>query len=233
MIEIATGPMVSVLIPYAAADQARANAFHYVQDWYRIHVPDAEVIVGRCSGPWSKGAALRAAAAEASGEILVIADADSLVEPETIDEAIATVAATGDWVVPHRTVYRLTAEETERIYDGGKFRRGPGLVVRQPYTGPPGGGIVVLRRADWDLVGGVDPRFEGWGGEDICFGFALETLVGWHRRLVGRLFHLWHEHPAPELRGSPESEALVARYKAARAKPSEMLALIEEHRPAA
>ncbi|MGE0138655.1 MAG: galactosyltransferase-related protein [Ilumatobacteraceae bacterium] len=218
---------VSVLIPYTATDQARADAFHYVERWYRERFDD--VVVGSCVGPWSKGEALRDAAARAAGEILIVADADSLVELDDLEEAIRQAAA-GHWVVPHRTVYRLTEAETARVYDGARFRRGPGLVVRQPYTGPPGGGIVVLQRAHWELVGGVDPRFMGWGGEDISFGYALETLVGWHYRLAGRLFHLWHEHPAPDLRGSAESEALVARYKAARGDRERMAALVDEHR---
>lgn len=78
----------------------------------------------------------------------------------------------------------------------------------------------------YHAAGGVDRRFEGWGGEDLAFGWALETLVGPAHRLDGILVHLWHPHPAPDLRGSAESEELVARYAAARGVRRRMTAVI-------
>ena len=64
-------------------------------------------------------------------------------------------------------------------------------------------------------AGGVDPRYQGWGGEDLSFGWVLAVTVGRQQRLGAELIHLWHPHPAPDLRGSLESEELVARYQGA------------------
>ena len=83
-----------------------------------------------------------------------------------------------------------------------------------------------MSRAAYDRVHGIDPSFLGWGGEDLAFGWALDTLAGPHTRLTGTLVHLWHPHPAPKLRGSAESETLVARYRSARGVRRRMDAVI-------
>lgn len=225
-------PTVSVLVPLGQLDEHRARAWSYVEAHYRRSHASWQLVTGECDDvAWSKGEALRRAYSASSGDVLVIADADSLVDAVTLEKAVR-LAPRAPWVVPHTTVYRLTPDETTKVYAGGPLRRGPRLVVRTPYTGPAGGGIVVLTREAWETVNGIDERFEGWGGEDISFGYALATLVGWYERLGGRLFHLWHPHPAPDLRGSPASETLVARYKAARSDPDAMRALIDERRHA-
>lgn len=214
---------VSVLVPYAAGGCPwRARAWDYVSSHYATNHPDWEVITGTCAGEWSKGAAVADALSRASGDTLVIADADSWVGADTMRRAVASDAA---WVVPHGRVYRLTQRATETVYAGGIIHRGS--TVRRPYIGPAGGGIVVLSRKAFERVGGIDPRYLGWGGEDISFGWALEAIVGPYVRLGGPLQHLYHPHPAPTLRGTPESEALVAQYKAARHSPERMAALIE------
>jgi glycosyltransferase involved in cell wall biosynthesis len=205
----------SVVVPVGGdEDEWRRLARTWVVDRYATLHPDWELIEGCCARPWSKGAALADGVNRATGDILVLADADSYVPVDTLERAVGIVEADPrKWVVPHGNVYRLKQDETLRVYDGAEAQRRQ--VVRPRYTGLPGGGIVVLSREVWDEVGGVDPRFQGWGGEDLTFGWVLCVLVGWYERLGANLFHLWHPHPAPDLRGSPDSEALVAVYKAA------------------
>jgi len=222
-------PKVSVLIPYASTDAARARARTYVLDWYTRHHPGWEIIEGPCAGEWSKGRALADAAGRATHDLFVLADADSVVPAGTLEDAAARVAAGAAWVMPHRKVYRLSQEHTARIYAGADPQ--PRDTCRAPYSGVTGGGITVLSRTTWDTVGGVDPRFGGWGGEDIAFGWALETLCGPGVHLTAPLYHLWHtqEFQGQHRRGSPESEALAGRYRDARNKPDQMRALIAEH----
>lgn len=227
--------MTSVLMPFSdGGDPWRREAFDRVVRWYEDQFPDWHLCLGLLAeNGWSKGRALRMAYEKAAGGPLVLADADSyLLQPETLRDAVEAVSIGVPWVVPHRMVYRLRERETRRVYDENVPPR-IGAVCRPEYVGPPGGGLTVLSVEAWETVRGVDDRFEGWGGEDICFGYALETLVGPHVRLDGDLIHLWHPHPAPDLRGSPESEALVARYKAARFVPRLMRALVDRVEPAA
>lgn len=215
---------VSVLVPFV--DQGcehRARAWAYVRSHYSTNHRDWQLVVGTCDGVWSKGAAVADALSRADGDILVLADADSWCDPDALRLAVDTDAP---WVVPHGKVYRLNQRGTAKLYSGLLQR---GHTARRPYIGPAGGGLVVLGREAYELVGGIDPRFAGWGGEDISFGWALDTLVGPYVRIGTPLHHLWHPHPAPNHRGSTETEALAARYKAARGDRSAMAALVAEH----
>lgn len=224
--------MTSVLMPFdGQGDEWRTKAYQWTRRWYARHFPDWKIVVGTCAGEWSKGAALHLAYQRASSGPLVLADADSvLYQPAALQEAVTAVREErASWVQPHFKVYRLNEKETARLHAGADNIR-LGLTCRQPYGGLPGGGITVLSRDAWETVRGVDPRFHGWGGEDICFGYALETLVGPALRLEADLVHLWHPHPAPDLRGSLESEALVAEYKAAARIPILMRAVVN-HEP--
>lgn len=219
---------VSVLVPFAdQGDAWRARAWEHVQAHYARHHGDWQLVVGGCDAPWSKGAAMADAYSRAEGDVLVLADADSLTDPAVLRACTRTTG----WAVPHGKVYRLTQAQTEVIYAGGDVPARPDStpLYRRPYTGPLGGGIVVLTRAAYEAVGGIDPRYFGWGGEDVSLGWALDALVGPGERIGAPLWHLWHPHPAPRRRGSPESEALVARYRAARRRPDVMAALVAEH----
>lgn len=214
---------VSILVPLGGpACEWRERAWSWVRRHYLDNHGDWELVTGECHElEWSKGAAVADAFSRASGDTLVIADADSFTTPD----AVAQAALTKTWAVPHGRVYRLTRRATELLYSGAPLHRG--RTVRDPYMGPAGGGIVALTREAYLAVGGVDPRFRGWGGEDICLAMALEALVGPYTRIGAPLYHLWHPHPAPDLRGSPESEALVARYRAARRSRDRMASLVE------
>jgi hypothetical protein len=224
---------VSVIIPVGGDDDEwRSRARNWIVTRYATNYPDWELIEGRCGHPWSKGSALADGVNRATGDILVLADADSYVPIDTLRQAARIVATDPlSWVVPHGNVFRLKQEETVRVYSGQEARLGH--TVRPHYRGPAGGGITILSRQAWHTVGGVDPRYLGWGGEDLSFGWALNVLVGRHHRLGADFVHLWHPHPAPDLRGSPESEELVARYKDAwkywkRTKDQEPMRLMVE-----
>lgn len=219
---------VSIIVPYGPGCPWREQAWAYVRAHYEREHPDWQVVVGTCAGEWSKGAALAHAYSDATGAILVLADADSFVAPAVLREAVRLVEAGAPWVMPHRWVQRLQRRFSEEVMAGAPPRRGRNC--RPSYRGVMGGGIVVLPREAWETVCGIDERFCGWGGEDISFGWALETLVGPPERLDGELWHLWHPHPSPKRRGSPASEALAGRYKEARGDPERMRALVDERR---
>lgn len=211
----------AVLMPSGITDEWRARARTWVVRWYGEHFPGMPIYTGEAtSGQWSKGEAI----ADACAQVLhrpaayVLADADSIIEhPAELRRAIELVSSgEASWVVPHNQVYRLRDVETQRLHDDPTAKPRLGWTCRPIYEGPAGGGITVVSPDAFDQVRGIDRRFLGWGGEDLAFGYALETLVAPVTRLEGRLVHLWHPHPAPNLRGSPESEELVAQYKQAR-----------------
>lgn len=224
----------AIVIPAHSTDPWRAEALAYVEAWYRKHFPHIELLVGGdVEGEWSKGAAVRSLVDRTEANLLVIADADSfLTDPADLEAAMSLVVNGGRHAVtPHRRVYRLNERETARLEANPTLAPRLGHTARPVYDGPIGGGITVVDRWAFDEVRGIDPRFLGWGGEDVSFGWALETLCPDVEQTNASLVHLWHPHPAPNLRGSAESEALVAQYRAARLIPRRMAYVVRHEEP--
>lgn len=224
---------VSVIVPFRGDGAQRTRNWEWLRRHYEQAYPDWELIVGECpDGAWSKGRAVNEAAARASGDVLVVADADVVLPFGALQQAVDALES-APWVIPHRMVFRLSDKGTQALMNGeiavaATCRRT--MMVKPPKLGPPGGGVAVVGHEDFTQAGGVDPRFEGWGGEDISFARALDTLAGPHRRLEEVLWHLWHRpmERRPRQRASEASEALANRYLDANGDPVAMKDLCED-----
>jgi hypothetical protein len=223
---------VAVVVPYNPGQEDRDVIWSWMRERWAQHHPDWPIIEGRCDGQgWSKGAAVADALTRTTAEILVVIDADLWID--NLPDAVAAVEAGAGWVMPQKLVHRLHPRATAAVLAGGPFVSKPQTWVQKPYSCVEGGGVVVLRRETYQQVP-IDPRFVGWGGEDISWGWALRTLIGAPIRLDGDLWHLWHEPQARRnrRRGSEASEALAGRYRRALRQPDAMRALLDETRVA-
>lgn len=211
---------VSLIVPWLAGCPYRERALEWVRPLYDLPL---ELAPG--PQPWVKALAVMPAIARSSADVVVVADAD--VWAEGLPEAIAAVEAGAPWATPHRGVFRLSEEGTDRLLTS-RIDVEDRWLEQRVYRGTEGGGIVVARRETL-LDVPLDPRFIGWGQEDECWGLALRSLVGPPSRGKGRLVHLYHppQKRMDRKRGSPESWALRRRYVHAR-DPEMMRALIEE-----
>lgn len=231
---------VSVLVPFRADGAERDTAWAYLQRWWAEAQPDWQVVTGTCPpGPWVKAYAVQDALTRADGELLLIADADVFMDRQQLGMWASTLQASSSraWIIPHRTVMRLTPAGTAAVLageeppvdnDGGGYRPNP--LIERCYKGVGGGGMVMLSRDLYESVP-LDPRFAGWGQEDQSLNEALGVLGGSYHRGGGTLYHLWHP-PQPRLNdvvGSDESQAHYQRYLAART-PELMRALVDEAR---
>lgn len=217
----------TVIVPYRFTDQYRRRAFEWVCDWWSTRgIP---VLVGTCDGDWSKGAAVDSVRSQVKTDGLIIADCDVVIARELLAVAKGAVRSGAPWVMPHGRVIRLSRGESHRVYRVGDTVLSS---AHESRWAPPGGGMVILTTAAYDTVGGIDPRFVGWGGEDISFARALDTLVGLGVRFGGILWHLYHPRTArrPGNRASHESERLAGLYLDAEGNPELMRALVREHR---
>lgn len=221
---------VAVVVPFNPGAEDRDRNWAWLRRrWADTH-PDWPVVEGRCHGEvWSKGLAVADALSRTDADIIIVADADLWCVEVAV--AVDAVAAGAPWAMPQRLVHRLNPRATNAVLAGEPFASKPMNWVQRPYWCVEGGGLVVLPRGTAVDVP-IDPRFEGWGGEDISWGWALRTLAGPPVRLEGDLWHLWHE---PQFRrhrrrGSDASEALAGRYRRALRRPDVMRSLIEEFR---
>jgi hypothetical protein len=215
---------VSVVVPRGGACEHRQRAWRWVSARLTAAHPSWEVVEGFAEGPWCKAAAVADGLSRASGDVLIVHDADVWTE---LEPAVGMLDAGAPWVIPHRLVHRLNETATAMVLAGAEPATPVGAYDEAPYVGWEGGGVVVLNRADYDRAF-LDARFQNWGQEDASWAAALDTLVGPHVRLDADLWHLWHPAPSRLSRrvGSKEGEALARQYQRAAGNHDRMSALV-------
>ncbi len=197
---------VSILVPFRSeAGTPRRRNWLWLRKRWQALFPDYELVTGTDKGqPFSKSVAVNDAYSKASGDVLVIADADSWCEPGQIRRAIDYASSRGVLVVPWVNAYRLTERHSEQILKmppntldpvSQEMRRGIEDYTPSPSTAAM---VIVVMRDDFERVGGFDPRFRGWGAEDVSFALACRTLVGKTKILMGESFALYHQRPRTE-----------------------------------
>lgn len=189
--------MISLIVPFASDDPRRQRIFAWVIARWKHYMPDEwEVSLGM-SDPedFSRSAARNRAVERSHGEILVITDADTFCDIETVYDAIHEVLAQrAPWVIAHTEYFSLSEPFTDDLLE-----QVPWTHVSRPYgynwsmKSKSQAGVLVVPRAAFDEIGGYDERFLGWGYEDNAFATQLDRKWGQHERVDGDMLHLWHE----------------------------------------
>lgn len=227
---------LSVLMPIGAAtstDKWRSRSLCWLKSRYEALLPDAEMVFGVDMSPtFNRSAARNDAFARSSGDVLLIADADTVFNVDQIDAGLALIDAGAPWVLPYRSdggYVNLTQQATLAV-----LASDPGAYVAEPSD--PGdwelrltswAGLLLVPLAAYACVGGYDERFASWGGEDNAFALALDQLAGPHERVDAALLHLWHARNEGDFAnpGWPANEVLLNEYRAA-TTPEAMLQVI-------
>lgn len=208
------GHGISIIIPFRKSKtySRQASNFAWVKKYWHCQLPGAQIIVGKDSKRnklFSKSAAVNDGVKKATGDVLVITDADAYISIKDVLECVKNIRKARHrgrklWYVPYRYFYRLTNEASTLV-----LRSSP----CDPYTfscPPPaddvqshnqsgsirghwfGAMIQIVPREAFECVGGWDERFRGWGGEDSSIMRATDTLYARHRTLKAQVLHLWH-----------------------------------------
>lgn len=223
-------PEAALIVPRAAGDgPEREAAWAWLRRRAAALWPAWPVVEGWAAAePWVKADALRDAVQRTGAPTLVALDADCALPAEALRDAVALVAAGTPWVVPHRTVWRLSAAASAAALElepSAALTPEQWPMDRAPYTGLAGGGCFVMARDAYVAAGGV-PRFVGWGGEDEAAALVFETLVGPMTRLPFDLVHLWHPPQRDRIRGARGDRGLVERYRQAAGDRAAMWAMV-------
>lgn len=236
-------PSISVLVPFRpeSIDDVRARAWDWIRDRWSWVLPKAEICEGHDDGmPFSKTAAVNDAFLKSSGDVLVVADADAWMEGDQLMRAVLLTMDRNRLVVPWGQVVRIDQEGSESLL--GYPPRGPVPLtgLRADMTSPmpiTAGTIYVLSRRGFRTVQGMDPRFRGYGYEDIAFRRSCDALLGKSfYQHMGVAYSLWHPRPVAENWGriwegdeGRRNGELDNQYREAERKPHLMRKLIEQH----
>lgn len=217
---------VLTVVPFGGDNPHRQRNLQLVLDYYRCwRDKGMEVGMGRSEGPeFNRAAAVNAALESHWAKVLVVNDADSLVYPSALAEAIR-LAATGDYgiVRAYTTYQRIDKPGTLSCRSWQDVLHGSSEHIEWAQDNASSHGVVALNLEHYRHIGGYDERFQGWGYEDC----ALDILSGAFLpgvRVPGPLFHLWH----PPAKENPANLALLAEYEARAGAPEALLALRKE-----
>lgn len=206
------GHGISIIIPFRCPDMKhpRARNIEWLKRYWAAQLPDAEIIIGEdpdMDVPFSKSVAINNGVAKSTGDVLVLVDADGYIEIESVlhcakEIRLARKLGHRLWFVPYRQFYRLTEHISKKLLNSNpkhphKFPCPPDKEHRlgdsDPSTGHWYGAMIqIMPREAFELVGGWDPRFRGWGGEDHAAMRAMDTLYTIHKTLPGQVLHVWH-----------------------------------------
>lgn len=179
--------------------------------WETLH-PDWPIFEGyHEEGPFNRSAAINRAAKEAGAwDVAVIIDADILVDPRHVTEAVDRSWETRRVIWAHQDWRGVNRAATDRVLERPATLLEPRLAFLDPAiekTNPISWSCcIAVPRTAWDAIGGFDERFRGWGWEDHAFAALAVahnddgTGSAWHggdgipgqRVTEGSVYHLWH-----------------------------------------
>lgn len=204
---------------------ARLAAHAFVREWWANVLPDAEIVeVDTDHHPFNLAACRNVCArtaADLGADIVVIADADVIIDDPARVYAAVDGARDGSLHMPFTDQLYLTADETAALIASGIHP------IRTPTLG--NGCCYIVQPAAYFAAGGSDERFSGWGGDDDQLVAATTTLIGLTRH-DGVAYSLHHADECRDI-GSERHRPnglLAARYWHAMGDPDAMRALIAE-----
>lgn len=208
------GSGITLLVPFRTDGVQRTNVWEWLHAYWENELPGAEIVMGPDEHvPFCKTAAVNKAFRASHGDIVVVLDADCYLPGRVVLDCARRIRVARRrgrklWFVPYRHFYRMTESATEDILESD-----PAYPLRVPSPPPSwmvedpinsnyghwfGALILVMPRGAFEAAGGMDERFAGWGGEDVSFMIAVDTLYTPHRTTGNSVFHLWHPHTGTE-----------------------------------
>ena len=220
----------ALLVPFRPDGGQREAIWMWMRQRWERHFPDVPILLhdGGRSKLFNRARAVNRAAALApeDTEVFIIADTDVWVAPKAVRLAVETVV---DYKMPWTQTLKINQRKTSELLtiDPNKVELTQSSIRNFVEWRGQGyfGGLIVVSKAAFEAVGGMDERFKGWGFEDTAFVYAMDEVVGRKRfngdRLPYVMMHFWHEKQEGAQRGQPieSSEKLFNEYRARRGLP--------------
>lgn len=194
----------SILVPFRGDGAQRDRLWAHCKNLWE-HLP-YELCVGTDSGegPFNIAQAFNDAKSKATGDKLILYGADHLPDPDRIEWAIAQLD-THAWCALYAATAGYGQSSTNAILAGSLPDHLP-LGVSAPFCTA----IIGVRADKWIPY---DERFIGWGGDDVAWRLALNSLYGDTPEPTGTLRCLYHEAASRE--HTDHNYALIGEYQVA------------------
>jgi hypothetical protein len=166
--------MKTILVIPWKPTPSREKPLQAVLDWYKTNLPDIEIIFANASDDiWLPSASRNIGvkrAQEAHADVIIMNDADTIPEIESLLEAVN--AANNDNLIhlPYLDARYLDEQSSESYYNNQKPIE---YCKHTLYPYPQAdGGVWVFKPVSWWDLGGMDENFKQWGYEDRAFHLA-------------------------------------------------------------
>lgn len=178
--------MQQIVMPWRPSmSGARTNNMMFTKQYYESHGYEVLLSDSRHK-TFNRSAARNRGVKKASGEIVVLIDADFYVNMDLLRQAIRSAKSYPNQFKPFSKINRLSKQQSKSMISGNPT----------PYQGAYSylcmGGAFVLNRDSWNLVKGFDEDFKDWGCEDAAFQIITDRHLGPKQMLEGEAIDLWH-----------------------------------------
>lgn len=180
-------PSVSILVPWRTDHGQRQRVWDRIRPLWQAS--GFELCTGTPDhiGPFNAAQAFNRAADMATGDVLVTMGADHWPNIPAVQLA-ADLTSYAGWMPVYGTVGYLSQADTDAVIAGAD----PASYTAAT-TAPNCTGILAIRRECWDLLGGMDERYTGWGYEDTALRRELVRTQGDVPGPATRVIELWHD----------------------------------------
>lgn len=196
---------IGVVIPYRETP-SRKLALDVVLKWYENNYPGIDIIYADKPGEWQHSGTRNLGvkkAQEAGWDVIIMNDADTIPEFESLQRAIS--AAMSDKLIhnPYTMCHYLTDEQTQRVIAGEQ----PFAVGMTNQMSWLCGGVFVFRPEAWWILGGMDEKITT-GPEDAAFQRAHQVIHDMNIvKHPGSIYCLSHDRVEKETKEDWDREA--------------------------
>jgi glycosyltransferase involved in cell wall biosynthesis len=193
---------VPVLVPRRADGGHRDKIWDLIKLAHWSKLDGYRVVEGHhVEGPlFNRAAAINTAARIAGNwSVAVIADSDIFLDRKQIDKAVAAARETGRLVAAFNEVRYLSEVVTSTMLRNKNLDVNSRLYKSVRTASETQSMCPAVPRSVFEAVGGFDPGYRGWGGEDNAFWHSATIVSGEPVRIPGPVYHMWHP-PATQKR---------------------------------
>lgn len=218
---------VFVAIPWRIRDEPyRLKSLKFIINHLKSCTDIDPVLVDGNGSDFSLSAARNVAvnlAKENNKKIVIICDADTVIESDALINAINLSRSSKNVILPYTLCKSLTKRSSSLYYEGHNPSNLPVLGAFDWSTG----GAYVTSVSSWEYLGGQDERFTNWGCEDTAFSIVAKKMRRPLLRVPGTIYSLYHtSYAKPEDEWYKYNSDLLKWYS--QAKPRHIKKMLKE-----